>query len=109
MSTDALAARLLATFLDELDEQVRALNEELLALESQPADRQRLQSVFRIAHTLKGAARAASVPLIEQVCHELETLLAAARDGTVSLGAEQFAPLFTAAAALANASPRLRG
>ncbi len=108
MSSDGLAARLLATFVDELDEQIGALNADLLALESQPTDPDRLNSVFRVAHTLKGAARAANVPLVEQVCHELETLLAGARDGTVPLGAEQFALLFAAADALTDAAQRLR-
>lgn len=71
-----LSERLLATFLDELDEQVRALNADLLVLESQPADADRLKSVFRIVHTLKGAARAAAVPAVEELSHTLETMLA---------------------------------
>ncbi|MGH7719197.1 MAG: Hpt domain-containing protein, partial [Gemmatimonadaceae bacterium] len=81
MSRDALSARLLATFLEELDEQVRALNDDVLALETSPGDGERLTRVFRIAHTLKGAARAAGVPLVESVCHRLESLLVAAGGG----------------------------
>src|SRR5574341_726917 len=103
-----LAARLLQTFLGELEEQLRGLNAELLALESSPSDPERLRSVFRIVHTLKGAARAASLPLIEQTCHQLETLLAEARDGKTRLARQHFRLLFAAADALGEAGARLK-
>jgi len=108
MNKDQLAARLLATFIDELDEQVRTMNAELLALEAAPADAERLKSLFRVAHTLKGAARAAGVPPVEHACHALETLLAQARDGKLTLGPEEFALLFAAADALGDAGKRLK-
>jgi len=107
MNRDQLAARLLATFVAELEEQVRAMNADLLALEANPRDAQRLKSVFRVAHTLKGAARAADVPPIEHACHELEALLADARDGRLVLGPAHFALLFAAADALSDAGKRL--
>src|SRR5712691_4380971 len=103
MNKEQLAARLLTTFLAELDEQVRTMNADLLALEAEPADVERLKSVFRVAHTLKGAARAAAVAPVEQACHALETLLADAREGRLTLGPEEFALLFSAADALSDA------
>lgn len=108
MNRGELAARLLVTFLGELEEQVATMNTELLVLEAAPRDPAPVQSLFRIAHTLKGAARAADVPLVEHVCHELETLLAQARDGTLSFGPEEFALLFSAADALADAGQRMK-
>lgn len=107
MNKDELAARLRASFLGELEDQVRAMNTDLLALEKHPADLESLKSLFRVAHTLKGAARAANVPLIEQVCHALETLLARARDGKALLGPAHFSLLFSAADALTEARTRL--
>jgi two-component system chemotaxis sensor kinase CheA len=108
MNKDQLTARLLATFTGELEEQVRAMNADLLALEADSADAERLKSLFRVAHTLKGAARAASVPAVEQACHALETLLAQARDGKLALGPEEFTLLFSAADALGDAGQRLK-
>jgi two-component system chemotaxis sensor kinase CheA len=108
MNRDQLAARLLATFLGELEDQVRAMNADLLALESRPRDPEGLKSLFRAAHTLKGAARAAGVQLIEQACHSLETLLAEARDGKRALGPKEFALLFAATDALGDAGTRLK-
>ena len=108
MNRDSLAVRLLATFVDELEEQLITLNEDLIALETEPANVERLRSVFRVAHTLKGAARAANVPLIEEASHALETILAGARDGKTSLTPGQIELMFSAADTFADAGHRLR-
>ena len=105
--TDRLAERLRATFLGELGEQVRAMNADLLALEAEPEAPEPLKSLFRAAHTVKGAAHAADIPLVGTVCHALETLLADVRDGRAALGREQFALLFSAVDALDDAGRRL--
>ncbi|MET0398579.1 MAG: Hpt domain-containing protein, partial [Longimicrobiaceae bacterium] len=107
MSRGSLAARLLAAFLEDLDEQLRAMDADLLALEASPADGERLRSLFRVAHTVKGAARAAAVPLVEEACHALEARLAELRDGTRTLDAGAFRALFFAADALREAGVRL--
>jgi two-component system chemotaxis sensor kinase CheA len=108
MADDALAARLLVIFIDELDEQVQQLNDDLLALERTPDDAERLRAVFRVMHTLKGAARAAGLPLVEELCHALENELSRVRDGSAKLGAPQIALLFETADALAETRDSLR-
>ena len=108
MTDDALAARLLSIFTEELDEQVQQLNEDLLALERAPEDAERLRGVFRVMHTLKGAARAAGLPLVEEVCHALENELSRVRDGGEPLGGAQIALLFEAADALGETRDELR-
>jgi two-component system, chemotaxis family, sensor kinase CheA len=108
MDRAQLAARLMATFVGELDEQVQVMNGDILALESNPRDAEHVKSLFRVAHTLKGAARASAVPVIEQACHELETLLAEVRDGARTLGPADVTLLFSSADALADAGRRLR-
>lgn len=109
MNKEELAARLLATFVGELEEQVRRMNDDLLALESDGSDRERLRSLFRVAHTLKGAARASGVTVVEQACHLLEGMLVGPRDGTRRLGPADFSLLYDAADALVDAGHRLRG
>jgi two-component system chemotaxis sensor kinase CheA len=103
-----LLARLRSMFAEELGEQAAALNDDLLALERAPADVERLRSVFRVFHTLKGAARAADVPTVESFCHAVEGLLVGARDGGTPLTAGQLTMLFAASDALADAARRLR-
>ncbi|HSJ23668.1 MAG TPA: response regulator [Longimicrobiales bacterium] len=108
MSQDDLTARLRATFIDELDEQVRELNNALLRLEQQPGDAEAVRVLFRAAHTVKGAARVAGVPLVEHACHALESVFAAVRDRQRSLDDTDFALCFAVADALADAGGRLR-
>jgi len=111
MDKRELTKRLMTTYLDELDEHVRTLNRDLLALEKDPAAEQReklIQSLFRAAHSLKGASRAVDIELIEQVCHVLEDLLASVRDSHRALGSDLFAMLFKAADAIEEAGMRLR-
>ena len=108
MTDDALAVRLLAIFVEELDEQVQQLNEDLLALERTPGDADRLRGVFRVMHTLKGASRAAGLRLVEEVCHALEHGLSRVRDGGEALGGAQIALLFEAADALGEVRDELR-
>ena len=104
---DVLAARLLAIFIEELGEQVQELNEHLLALESAPANREALNGVFRVMHTLKGASRAAGVLDVESLCHLLESELARVRDSGVPMRGSAIALLFESADALADARDRL--
>ena len=67
-----------------------------------------MRTLFRTAHSLKGAARSVSVGLIESACHRLEEILAAVRDGKKALDAELFVVLFAAADAIEEAGMRLR-
>jgi two-component system chemotaxis sensor kinase CheA len=111
MDKNKLIERLMVTFLGELGEHVRSLNEELLALEKDPegAGRtERLKVVFRAAHSLKGAARSVGVGPIEDACHRLETILASLRDGPLTFSPDLFALLFATADALEEAGMRLR-
>ncbi len=111
MDKDQLIKRLMKTFLEELEEHVGALNRDVLALEKDTSGSERaerLKALFRTAHSLKGAARAVNVTLIETACHRLEEILSAAREGRRPLDAEVFAVLFAAADAIEEAGMRLR-
>jgi two-component system chemotaxis sensor kinase CheA len=108
---DKLLKRLLATFLEELEEHVGALNRDLLAIEKEPDVARRgelLQTLFRSAHSLKGAARSVNVGPIESACHQMEEILSAARDRGTALAPEVFALLFAATDAIEEAGMRLR-
>lgn len=79
-----LLERLMATYLDELDEHVQTISDGVLALEKGLLDqdrKERLAELFRAAHSLKGASRAVDQAAIEQLCHVLEDVLGGIRDG----------------------------
>jgi two-component system chemotaxis sensor kinase CheA len=104
-----LVARLRAMFVEELDENVRAANESLLALERVPDDAEQLRSLFRVMHTLKGASRSAGVLPVERLCHRLEAMLAAARDEGRPLSRPELDTLFAGVDRLSAAETTLRG
>src|SRR5690625_4315279 len=108
MSTDDLAARLLAIFLEELEDQLAIMDADLSALEARPDDAERLRSIFRVLHTVKGAARVAGVPAIERASHRLEALLHGVRDGAQRLETDTIRRLRDAATAFADAGQRIR-
>ncbi|HEY1725343.1 MAG TPA: response regulator [Steroidobacteraceae bacterium] len=76
--------KLRATFKVEAAEHLQTISAGLLGLESQPeaSSRQQLiESVFRAAHSLKGAARAVDIHDIEALCQSLESLFASWKRG----------------------------
>ncbi len=105
---EPLAARLLAAFIDEITEHQRALVSDALALERDPGSAELQASVFRIMHTLKGAARAASIPSIESLCHAIEGELAMAKATGSPLTPAQISLLLAAADAFADSATQLR-
>ncbi|PTL83193.1 response regulator [Vitiosangium sp. GDMCC 1.1324] len=109
MDRDRLAQALMATFLEELEEHVAALNRDLLALEKAPSPAhfaERMTALLRTVHSVKGASRAVSVGVIETACHWLEeVLMAVQRLGHAS--PELMELCFTAADALDDAGRRL--
>jgi two-component system chemotaxis sensor kinase CheA len=66
-------------FLAESHELVAQATDDLLALEEQPRNRERLDSLFRAFHTLKGAAGIVEFAAMEQALHAAEDVLAAVR------------------------------
>lgn len=82
MDRDQLAQALMATFLEELEGHIAALNRDLLAWEkaSNPARAGELiASLLRTVHSVKGASRAVSLTLVEMACHGLEEVVSTVR------------------------------
>ena len=72
-------------FLLESSENLDQLDLDLVALESDPASRPLLASVFRTIHTIKGTCGFLPFPKLERVAHVGESLLAQLRDGRLPL------------------------
>jgi two-component system chemotaxis sensor kinase CheA len=105
--TKELAARLRAVFLVELEEQARLLSTTLVELERDPSNLELIKSVFRVVHTLKGAARAVDIRPIEQMCHAVESMLIPARDQRMQPGPDHLSVLFAASDVLSDAAARM--
>src|SRR6266508_3576480 len=106
MITDAeIMAQVQAAFQEEQAEHRQAIGELLLELERNPDHSQRqmlLDQLFREAHSLKGGARAASQPAVEQIAHRLEDVMSAVRRGTLRLTPELCDPIYAALDAIGS-------
>lgn len=106
-----LLERLMATFVDEVSEHVESINSGVLELESQSDDAARQETLtvmFRAAHSLKGASRAVDVQSIESVCHHLEDVFSAIRDGSLDMTPEVGSAILATSDAIASAGEVLR-
>ncbi|OAN57119.1 chemotaxis protein CheA [Sphingomonas sp. TDK1] len=72
---------LLQDFIAETRETLEALSGEIVAWESQPDDRARLDAIFRFVHTVKGSCGFLDLPRLERLAHAAEDVLAQVRDG----------------------------
>ena len=72
-------------FLVESSENLDQLDKDLLALEADPADTQRLASVFRTVHTIKGNSGFFGFSKLGALAHSGEHLLGKLREGTLRL------------------------
>lgn len=73
------------TFREEAMELLEKLENNLLELEQNPTDRELLSAVFRVMHTIKGSAAMFGLDRISEFSHEVESILAALRDGKITL------------------------
>ena len=72
---------LLEEFIAETREMLGAMQGELVTWESDPADRERLDTIFRFVHTVKGNCGFFDLPRIEALAHAAESALAQVRAG----------------------------
>ena len=72
-------------FLVESYESLDQLDSDFVALEETPDDRERLASIFRTVHTIKGTSGFLAFSKLEKVAHVGENLLVPLRDGEIGL------------------------
>jgi len=79
---------LVKEFLVESYENLDRLDQDFLALEKDAADRERLSSIFRTIHTIKGTCGFLGLHKLEGVTHVGESLLSRLRDGEMTATSE---------------------
>src|SRR3954470_20338321 len=72
-------------FLVESHENLDQLDQDLVALEQDPNSRERLSSIFRTIHTIKGTSGFLAFNRLEEIAHVGENLLSRLRDGALEL------------------------
>ena len=72
--TDSFDKELKAAFLDEAEELLHGAEGDFLRLEKAPGDPEALESLYRVAHNLKGSSRAVGFAQFGDLTHALETV-----------------------------------
>lgn len=72
---------LLGEFISETQETLEALAGIVVAWEADPSDRERLDSIFRFFHTVKGSCGFLNLPRFERLSHAAEDVLSDIRGG----------------------------
>lgn len=81
-------------FIEESMDNLQTLNESLLDLEQDPSDVDKLNEIFRVAHTMKGMAATMGFSDIAELTHKMEDVLSEFRDGELSVTQEVVTVLF---------------
>src|SRR6195952_1753041 len=82
-------------FLVESHENLDQLDADLVALEKEPNSRERLSSIFRTIHTIKGTSGFLAFNRLEEVTHVGENMLSRLRDGGLALPPARTSVLLT--------------
>ena len=76
---------ILEDFLIEAFELIEQLDQDLVELENNPEDLELLNSIFRVAHTIKGSSSFLNLDTLTELTHHMEDVLNKARKGELSI------------------------
>jgi two-component system chemotaxis sensor kinase CheA len=99
----------LGAFLDEATDQLKNLNELLLAAEQNQSDMGIINEIFRVAHTFKGMSATMGFDGMAGLTHAMEDLLGLARSGEHVLNSEDVDLLFKCLDAITAMVDSIRG
>jgi chemosensory pili system protein ChpA (sensor histidine kinase/response regulator) len=80
-----LDADVLSYFVPEAQEHLELLEANLLRLDKNPQNKELINQLFRVAHTLKGSAYTIGFQSIGDLVHHVEDFMGAVRDGRLSV------------------------
>lgn len=84
----------LSMFLEESMDNLQVLNESLLQLEQEPNDIDKLNEIFRVAHTIKGMAATMGYNVMAELTHKMEDVLSEFRNGELKVTQKVVTVLF---------------
>jgi two-component system, chemotaxis family, sensor kinase CheA len=96
---------LMRTFLGECEESLHAMEQALLALESRPEDEEPVQTLFRMAHSLKGNSMSLGFADLAEFTHALEEVLDRLRSRQMPVTSDVVSDLLSSVDALREMIP----
>lgn len=87
-------SRYLDAFIEESLEYLQNLNEYILELEKNPEDKETINAIFRVAHTLKGMSGSMGFTDMGELTHNMENIFDKFKNGELSVTTEVINALF---------------
>ena len=84
----------MSMFLEESLDNLQTLNESLLELEQNPEDIDKVNEIFRVAHTIKGMAATMGFNDLAELTHKMEDVLSEFREGDLKVTQDVVTVLF---------------
>ena len=84
----------MSMFLEESLDNLQTLNESLLELEQNPEDIDKVNEIFRVAHTIKGMAATMGFNDLAELTHKMEDVLSEFREGDLRVTQDVVTVLF---------------
>lgn len=87
-------------FIDETSEHIQELSDNIMALESEPDNKDTVNEIFRAAHSLKGMAGTMGFKRMQHLTHDMENVFQKVREDTVTVNSELIDILFDCLSAI---------
>ncbi|MEY7998824.1 chemotaxis protein CheW [Clostridium sp. Mt-5] len=84
----------MSMFLEEAMDNLQTLNDSLLQLEQEPDNIDKVNEIFRVAHTIKGMAATMGFNKVAELTHKMEDVLSEFRDGQLKVTQDVVTVLF---------------
>lgn len=85
MAEDLELAQFKEIFISEAKENLQVLDQSLVVLEKNPLDKDKINAIFRVAHTIKGMAATMGFEKITELSHHMEDVLDKVRTEQIHL------------------------
>ncbi len=84
----------LEIFIDETSEHIQSLSDNIMALESEPDNKDVVNEIFRAAHSLKGMAGTMGFKRMQHMTHDMENVFQEVRNDTIKVDSDMIDLLF---------------
>ncbi len=84
----------LEIFIDETSEHIQSLSDNIMALESDPENKDVVNEIFRAAHSLKGMAGTMGFKRMQHMTHDMENVFQEVRNDTIKVDSNMIDLLF---------------
>ncbi|MCR4797673.1 MAG: chemotaxis protein CheA [Lachnospiraceae bacterium] len=81
-------------FIEESSEHIQSLSDNIMVLENEPENKDTINEIFRVAHSLKGMAGTMGFKRMQHLTHDMENLFSEVRNDNIKVNSELIDILF---------------